>query len=438
MGDTFELFYKGISHCIDSDIYDYELRFSDGKSRGNNYSRKYIWTPTASDVGVHTLTITVRDNLGNALDTGTVKLNVVNKPVSPDDEKVFLFIGDSLSSGGIWQKELIRRLMGTGTTTATGTAAPKGDGLTNIKTIGTLKTGNTDADIFYEGYGGWSAQSYTTAYSDRPYFVYIHGAFGSLSLTQHAVYKDSNNQLWKLESITDTKLKLIAVSSVGGNIATGCKGLNVTASGTVPATGSLTFVSGGTSDAKTLTYTSTTKAEGNPFWNAETGKNDFKAYAAKHEVDKIDEVVILLGWNNTTTAPATLEAMTRKLVEDILADYPDCHVTLVGLQVPSRDGFGANYGVSWNYYEKLGIMFDINDLYETIAKDAKYGGHVSYASTAGQVDSANCYSTTNMPVSNRVPTTEAVQNNGVHPNTNGYYNIADVVYRHIAARLQGK
>ena len=53
VGDTFELFYKGISLCLDSDAFAYELTFSDNKSRGNNYTQKYIWTPTESDIGVH-------------------------------------------------------------------------------------------------------------------------------------------------------------------------------------------------------------------------------------------------------------------------------------------------------------------------------------------------------------------------------------------------
>ena len=53
VGDTFELFYKGIVFCKNSDFYDFELSFTSGKNLGKGFDRKYIWEPTAEDIGTH-------------------------------------------------------------------------------------------------------------------------------------------------------------------------------------------------------------------------------------------------------------------------------------------------------------------------------------------------------------------------------------------------
>ena len=430
VGDPFELFYKGISLCLDSDVFAYELRFSDGKNRGHNYTKKYVWTPEEKDIGVHTLTISVRDNLGNILDTGTVKLNVVNKPQSPEKPLTFLFIGASNNAGGKWSGEVIRRLTASSSTTVSNSAyGLKCDGLTNIETIGTQKKSFDYGDFYYEGYGGWSFESYTTDYSKRPYFVYISGDYSSLALSQHSFYRDSNNQIWKLETIEEERLKLIAVNSVGGNIDTSCK--------EIPASGSLTLVSGAADDAKTISYTSTAYAEGNPFWSVEKGRNDFLAYAEKHGVESIDEVVVNLGWNSINGSAESFAESARDLIDGILADFPDCHINLVTLALPARDGLGENYGTSWNYYEKCAKAFEFQDALIELSNEEKYGDSVSVISVFGQIDTENGYLTTDRPINNRVPATESMQYNGVHFNDSGHYQQADAIYRHIVTRLQG-
>ena len=426
VGDTFELYYKGISECLNSDLYAYELAFSDGKGHGMNYSRKYLFTPKATDVGKYTMTITVRDNLGKIVDQGSVVLNVVPVPASPEEEKVVLVIGDSLTDGGVWAGELYRRLTATNGT-------PVGAGLTNIRFIGTRET---TSGVCYEGYGGWTFDSYTTAYTARKYFMYVYGSYDTTTLAQHSVYSDANGQLWKLESVEATRIKIIAVKEVGGDIEQYGTAL--------PASGKLTYYGGGTS-ANEITYTSSDYAEGNPFWNLDENKVDFTTYAAAQGVDKIDEVIVLLGWNNTPLAGGALAEKAAGFIDLVHAEFPDCHVTLVGLQVPSRDGFAAAYGTTWNYYEKLCKVFEFQDAFISLTKEDAYRDSVSFVSVAGQFDAENNYPTTTIPLNgektkdyttSRDNRTETVQNNGVHPSNSGYYQIADAVYRHLMARWQ--
>ncbi len=432
VGDTFELFYKGIACCVNSEAFDYKLSFSDGKNRGHNYSRKYVWTPEEKDVGVHTLTISARDNLGKIVDTETVKLNVVNKPKSPTEERVYLFVGASDCANGTWPREVVRRLTGTTTTVSSGVTGPKGDGLTNIKTIGTNKSTESNPDVFYEGYGGWSFTSYTTAYTARPYFVYILGNFASLELSQHSFYKDGNGALWKLESIEESRIKLIAVKEVGGNVDTSRK--------VIPASGELTKVSSaGANDAGKIKYNSTAAAEGNPFWSAEKNRNDFKAYAEKHGVEKIDEIVVNLVWNSSTSTPEQYIQNARAFVDGVLADFPDCHISIVTGRIPARDGMGANYGITWPYFEKIeNTAFAFQRALIDLSNEEQYGDQVSIISMGALVDTDNVFPTSNLPINNRVPEKVPVHNNALHPNVEGHYQFADAIYRHLATRLQGK
>ncbi|MBQ2719638.1 MAG: SGNH/GDSL hydrolase family protein [Clostridia bacterium] len=427
VGDTFELFYKGITYCLDSDVFAYELSYSDKVSRGSNYSRKYIWKPAAADVGVHTLTIAVRDNLGNVLDEETVKINVVPRPTSPDTEKNVLIVGDSLTSGGLWVGELYRRLCGTGGT-------PAGDGLTNINFLGTREVSGTDGKVRYEGFGGWGFKSYTTAYTGREYFRYVTidpATVNYTDLVQHSCYTDDQNQIWKLETIERTRLKLIHVDK-NGYTSESLKPL--------ATSGTLTLYSGD-STVSSIPYTDARAAEGNPFWNATAGKVDFTSYAKAQGLDVdngegIDEFIIFVGWNHTESTRAQFKTMAKELVDLMHAEFPECHVTLVTLQLPSRDGFGSSYGINWNYYAKMGVVYDFADVYAEIAAESKYSSFVSVVSLAGQFDAEYNYPTYQDNGNTRYPLPNTLQSNGVHPNDAGRYQIADAVYRHLATRLQ--
>ena len=90
VGDTFELFFKGITYCLNSDVYDYTVAFADKKNRGQGFARKYIWTPATEDIGTHEVSITLSDNTGEILDTGCVELRVSDRPKSQAVERTVL------------------------------------------------------------------------------------------------------------------------------------------------------------------------------------------------------------------------------------------------------------------------------------------------------------------------------------------------------------
>lgn len=417
VGDKFELFYKGIAECYDSDVYDFVLRYADKSSaadnRGQVFARKYVWTPTEAEAGkTYTLNITVYDNLGSIVATDSVGIRIHAKPTSPKAEKVVLCVGDSLTSGGTWVQQFYNRLVT--------------DKTQNIKFIGTRSIGQ--AKIGYEGYGGWSFGSYIGTSDNRSNGKYIVGDFSDKNEAedQHSVYKDGNGTYWKLESIEDNKIKLLYVD--GGKTSQDLtSGPNVG--------GTLTWVSGGV-NRDPITFTAWSKAPGNPMWDDDANRVNMKRYVEGFGVDHLDEVFVLLGWNNTGTTEDAYKAQVRTFLDNILSVYPDCHITLMGLQVPLKDGFGSNYNMGWPYFEKAGHVWLMQEWYMEICEEEKYKDNLSFVQISGQFDSINNCMKTTVAANNHSTVKETICSNGVHPASEGYKQIGDAAYRHFVSRLQ--
>ena len=402
VGDTFELFYKGIINVSNTDIYDVTVDCS--KNIGQAYKRKYVYTPKTSEVGKTTMTFNLIDNLGNKLESQEVVFNIINVPANPSEIKNILCVGDSLTTGGEWANEFRKRLIGT--------SSHIPFNITNVNFLGTKEREGTK----YEGYGGWTFNSYLTANKTND-FMYVHGTFDKTVEDQHSVYKDTNGTQWKLETITPTKIKIIRIGY-----------------GTLPATGTLTWVSGGQNHSN-IVYTSSEMAEGNPFWDTETQAVNFMKYVQKFKVSKIDYVYILLGWNNTGTNTETYTNQCKQFIDFILKDFPDCKIGLLGLQVPSQNGFGENYGIAWEYYDKLQHIWKLQEIYQTISKEPQYTGKVDYINISAQFDSEYNMPHTERNANIRTTQKEYVQTNGVHPANEGYMQIADAVTRNFLTKI---
>ena len=114
-------------------------------------------------------------------------------------------------------------------------------------------------------------------------------------------------------------------------------------------------------------------------------------------------------------------------------DYPNVKILLYGLQIPSIDGFGENYGCAWNFREKTDFVFILNRWLSEVASE--YTG-VRFVNVASQFDTEHSMPHEARPVNKRSAETEIVGTNGVHPNTEGYMQIADIGYREMMALLQ--
>lgn len=398
VGDTFQLFYKGIIDAVnDEDFYTYV-----DCAKGNTYQRMYEITPsTAGNVNA---TVYLYDNLMRMIDSKQVALAVHSKPSSPVASKTILCVGDSLTVGGAWPKEFCRRLVGTGGT-------PEGDNLRNISFIGTL-----DADgVGYEGYGGWKFTNYNTASVDYNAKV-ITCTHDKTSSDQHSIYKDANNAEWKLETIESGTIKILAVSGSYSSF---------------PSTGTLTWVSGGVNHSS-IVYTASENAPGNPFWNSSESKVDFEWYAGNLGVSSIDYVFVLLGWNNAGSTKSQYKAAAQTFIDNVQTGFPDAKIVLMGIEIPARDGLGVNYGATGvysKYYELVKYVHDLDDWYDELASENQNVYHIN---VSGQFDTKYNMLTATRPVNTRNSTTETYQANGVHPATSGKLQIADAAYRSFA------
>lgn len=169
------------------------------------------------------------------------------------------------------------------------------------------------------------------------------------------------------------------------------------------------------------------KQNDNPF--IEDVEVDFDAYCNKLGIDKIDVAYILLGWNSVGEDEETYKDNLTEFVGHLMDHNPNCKVIFIGLQMPCLDGLGENYGATGIYSKYLTLQqFVINHNKWNKERADFFGG--DFIQLCGQFDSRyNCI-TQEEEVNTRNATKETIGANGVHPDTKGYYQIADAVYRH--------
>lgn len=404
VGDTFEMFYKGIINAANYRMFDVVI---DCK-KGDAYSRKFVITPDISEkIQLKTTLYGINHNI---IDEKQTILNIASKASSPTSAKNVLCVGDSLTTSGEWPKEFNRRLVGSG-------GSPSGDALKNINFIGSREF----AGVNYEGYGGWTFASYNTENVNTNVQI-ITCTHNKTSDDQHSIYRDTIGDTWKLETILENEIKIIAVTSEGRNL---------------PNSGTLTWVSGGVNHDN-IQYSAATVASGNPFWNSEKNEVDFATYAAKQNISMIDYIYVLLGWNSASATENDYKNDVKKFVNNILAAFPSCKIVLMGLQIPARDGLGLNYGATGiysRYYDLMQYVWRLDKWYADIASE--YPDNVSCISIAGQFDTENNMFESTRSVNVRNAKTETYQTNGVHPAPFGYYQIADAAYRDFVHKLNG-
>ena len=158
---------------------------------------------------------------------------------------------------------------------------------------------------------------------------------------------------------------------------------------------------------------------------------------------KCDVIYFLLTWNGQTewkTDFSDVIATAKLLIDHIHANYPQCKIKIMGIQVPSiSGGMGANYGATGKgYADTFGMVvtaLNMNRAYQDWCNEPAYKSFLEYTDVASQFDSENNMPEADKQVNTRSAKTEKIGTNGVHPATEGYYQIADVVYRNFVANF---
>ena len=145
VGDVFQLFYFDVARG--------SAAISCRCDIGTAYSRYFEVTPSAGQVGDHTITVNAHAPDGSLLKSASTTLRVSAAPANPGSVKNVAIIGDSLAAGGGWTTEFIRRIRGSGGTPAALAA-------TNFHFVGESLAGGISG-YGITGYGGWTWGNYS-------------------------------------------------------------------------------------------------------------------------------------------------------------------------------------------------------------------------------------------------------------------------------------
>ena len=415
VGDKLQLFVRGMIEAQNPYWAPYEIVCS----KGAQYPRYFEYTPQAGDPASQTLTVNLLNLQGIGSATAQTTLRVVSANRAPSSNVCVLSIGDSLTVGGNWPAEFYRRLTQSG-------GSPAGLGFGNIAFIGDHPMGSYAGQSFM-GYGGWAWSTYISTATNSAVWVAAAG-HDKTSADAGSTWGDSTGQLWTLMSVNATSIKLGNYGGAGGRA--------------LPAqSGTLTNVAGtGAAHTNAITFTAASPTVQSPLSD---GTNfSFRSFCAAAGYPYVSVCYVLLGWNDLlggagnaayATNNAAITTAAQTFISQLNADYPGALIRVVGLEVPSPSGgLGANYGAIGgyaSYYKLLRSVNGLNLAYQQLCANAANSAFCRFINLSCQFDSEYNMPSVLTPVNSRNSTTEARGSNGVHPETAGYNQIADAVWR---------
>ena len=423
-GDTFQLFYRGVIKSFSP--YDKGLFVE--CDVGKAFPRYFEWTPSTSisTAETHTIKFYLRSIDGTIIDQKTSTLHVSPKvSISTPTTKSLLAIGDSLTAGGMWFTEGMRRIISNDAV-----YQPTPDGVTalSFNTMGTIVTNVRGMTVRSCGMSGWRWDTFITHAADptdNQLLLNLTTAHGLVwNSAVKSVWTDNNGIQWELESLP-------SITSIMFNRKV------FTPQSQIVMPTSITNTTYGT-----LQVSSGVWQEQSPFWNANTSQLDFVAFSQEYGVSAPDYCTILLSWNqgpfgtsavsfDFESSIATMIANATTLIDTMHAQCPNTKIIVQGLQLPSINGGLANnygatkgYGDAWRAYISI---FAYDEALEALC--ASRSSYCVYSDTKSLFDTEN-----NMPqeahaVNVRSVATEMRGINGVHPAEAGYLQIGDAFYR---------
>lgn len=405
VGDTLQIFYRGFIEA--KNPYDYQVLVTGAK--GNQYNRYFEYAPVAADTVTNNyMTIFALYNDQMVLLAKDTTYIHVQKAWQPTVATI-LPIGDSFTYTSYWPTEFYRRLTGTGGT-------PAGNAFTGLSTLGNLGS----APNKRMGYSGKSWSFYLAKTSSAASLIfYFFGTHDKDASDNSSIWSDGTNN-WSLTTASTGKIKF---TKSGHTVDP-------------PASGTLTHVSGATHTAN-ITYTTIETLDGNPLWDYNNNQLNFLAYCTRNSYADIDVAIPLLSWNGLTsyqTDFTTIIGQAKQFCDSLKSQYPNAKVLLCPCTMPPVYNGMAGYGISSVYNDYFGMLISVvglNKAYQSISQEAAYKDWVFYTNITSQFDSEYGFThMTKKPYTRYIGTTREINSyNAVHPSEQGYYQIADAVYR---------
>lgn len=354
-------------------------------------------------------------NINIALQEGERKVrtfDVVDPATNSGKTLNYIFIGDSFTDFGQYVTETTTLLTADGVTTteigSTGTSTKKSEAW----------SGGNISNVFLDSSLGVARICDAPAIS-----VYPETSYHVLGGTpyQGVVYIDDNANEWIVRGGANGKIRVTNEGAVSGDFAT------------FPSSGNLTKKAGQTSlegDA-VIAYSNPVAAFLNPFLDA-SGNVDISNYLSVYGFSTPEVFIFQFTYNdvpeNATDAEIQAVVDNFKLAADkVNAEYPSSKVVF------SIEPWGSPNG-NRNYNgKKVAVLRFVEKLIEEIEENASYNTFCYLAPSYAFIDLVNGYSTSTIVPCNRYPTlTERGGGDGIHPDDNGMYQIADCIYQVIS------
>ena len=416
VGDTFQLFYNGITKALNIDNYQILITCL----KGTQYRRYFEYTPSLSDIGTTTFKVEIKNENGVILGTKTCSLITADTPSSPLTNVNVACFGDSLSLGA-WSHETDRRLIGSG-------GVPLANGINNVTFIGSLDYDGTH----YHGGSGWTWTNYTTAGSLAFRFI-LSNPLAAIAMGNR--YSNNEHTYTVIEINNGTILCSVVYDGTPETIENA-------AHYAPQGTGILTKTLG--SGDLAINYSSHSVDSANPLWDYTNNEMTFINYANLYANGNIDVVYVFLTWNTPLSSWREdwtwFNAQIKIFADTLHSEFPNAKLKLMAVQLPSlklmMPAYGANGSGYADTYGMLVSAFNMQKAYQDWCNQDDYKNWCEFVSVASQFDSDYNMAYTEKDVNTRNSThKEAYASNGVHPSTNGYMQIADVVYRNIVANF---
>jgi len=146
VGVPMSIYYDNIVLTEKPEDYRFQFQCDVGASE----PRRWTVTPGAGDAGPHRLTVSVSDGKGKTLGTAQTTLHVVPAEAGQGKTVRLLIVGDSLTAGGVYAREIARLLSLPGNPAWT--------------MFGTNRRGSEPVGAVHEGYGGWTWARFVSYY----------------------------------------------------------------------------------------------------------------------------------------------------------------------------------------------------------------------------------------------------------------------------------
>lgn len=194
-------------------------------------------------------------------------------------------------------------------------------------------------------------------------------------------------------------------------------------------------------DGDPYTFGGGDEPEHNVFWNPTAERFDWNYYKTNVNVDP-DFVQIFLGTNELNDNNATSVANFRQMVDYIRQDDANIPIYLINTiyfgtqdgigKQRASDGYSANFKGYWKYNQDLKVM----DLMTRLDAEFENDENVYMINLAVSHDSEYNFGAVETPVNPRASQTELMPTEGVHPQAQGYFQMADVLYSAYVATLE--